>query len=140
MPEELKPLPCPACGNTDAVVSVTTRAAVYCPMCGMCGPCSPKVDTEYVVRQWNTLPRAMMWTNAPPKQDGWYFMQVRLPGKPVRVVHVHRVPMMPKRASSGMLCVSQIQQDEPPGTPLCEIDPTHRFWAGPIPQPRKPNN
>lgn len=27
-------------------------------MCGMCGPCSPKVDTEYVVRQWNALPRA----------------------------------------------------------------------------------
>lgn len=42
MPEELKPLPCPACGNPDAVVSVTTRAAVYCPMCGMCGPWLPK--------------------------------------------------------------------------------------------------
>ena len=39
---EVTLLPCPACGNPDAVVSVTTRAAVYCPMCGMCGPCSPK--------------------------------------------------------------------------------------------------
>lgn len=56
---EVTLLPCPACGNPDAVVSVTTRAAVYCPMCGMCGPCSPKVDTEYVVRQWNALPRAI---------------------------------------------------------------------------------
>lgn len=43
---EVTLLPCPACGNPDAVVSVTTRAAVYCPMCGMCGPCSPKVDAE----------------------------------------------------------------------------------------------
>lgn len=39
---EVTLLPCPACGNPDAVVSVTTRAAVYCPMCGMCGPWLPK--------------------------------------------------------------------------------------------------
>lgn len=140
MSEELTLLPCPACKNTNVVLRVDTRAYGFCPACGMCGPCAPKVDAEYAIRQWNELPRSLAWTDEPPKQDGWYFMQVRLPGKPVRVVHVHRVPMMPKRASSGMLCVSQIQQDEPPGTPLCEIDPTHRFWAGPIPQPRKPNN
>lgn len=69
----------------DAVVSVTTEP--LCTVtCVVCAGLAHKVDTEYVVRQWNALPRAMMWTNAPPKQDGWYFMQVRLPGKPVRVV------------------------------------------------------
>ena len=64
MSEELTLLPCPACGNPDAVVSVTTRAAVYCPMCGMCGPCSPKVDTEYVVRH---MERSSSRHNEAPK-------------------------------------------------------------------------
>lgn len=137
MSEELTLLPCPACGHPDVVVKVDMRAYVFCPACGMCGPCGPVNGEEYVIGQWNALPRALELTNDPPKKEGWYFMHVRLPGKPVRVVHVHRVPMAPRRTTSGMLCVSQIPQDEPPGTPLCELDQTHRFWAGPIPEPRE---
>ena len=59
MPEELTLLPCPACGASDVVMRVDTRAYGFCPACGMCGPCAPKVNVEYAVRQWNALPRSL---------------------------------------------------------------------------------
>lgn len=63
MSEELKP--CPACGNHDVVVRIDTKVAVHCSMCGMCGPCAPMQDEDYVIRQWNALPRALEWTSEP---------------------------------------------------------------------------
>ena len=72
---EMTLLPCPACGASDVVMRVDTRAYVFCTACGMCGPCSPKVDTEYVARQWNVLPRALTWTSEPPKVPGWYWFR-----------------------------------------------------------------
>lgn len=65
MPEELTLLPCPACGASDVVMRVDTRAYGFCPACGMCGPCAPKVNVEYAVRQWNALPRSLAWTDEP---------------------------------------------------------------------------
>lgn len=65
MPEELTLLPCPACGASDVVMRVDTRAYGFCPACGMCGPCAPKVNVEYAVRQWNALPRSLAWTTEP---------------------------------------------------------------------------
>ena len=62
MPEELTLLPCPACGASDVVMRVDTRAYGFCHACGMCGPCAPKVDAEYAIRQWNALPRAFVLT------------------------------------------------------------------------------
>lgn len=72
MSEELTLLPCPACGTSNVVMRAYTKAYVFCPACGMCGPCAPKVDTKYVARQWNALPRALTWTNEPPKVPGCY--------------------------------------------------------------------
>ena len=54
---EVTLLPCPACGASDVVMRVDTRAYVFCTACGMCGPCAPKVNAEYAIRQWNELPR-----------------------------------------------------------------------------------
>lgn len=119
MPEELTLLPCPACGNPDAVVSVTTRAAVYCPMCGMCGPCSPKVDTEYAIRQWNALPRALEWTDEPPKVPGWYWCRYKGFGKDTWSPAY--IPAVADLTQFGGLEESEQVQ-----------------WAGPIPEPREP--
>ena len=119
MPEELTLLPCPACGNPDAVVSVTTRAAVYCPMCGMCGPCSPKVDTEYAIRQWNALPRALEWTDEPPKVPGWYWCRYKGLGKDTWSPAY--IPAVADLTQFGGLEESEQVQ-----------------WAGPIPEPREP--
>lgn len=108
MREELKP--CPSCKNPDVVVSRDTRVAIYCPMCAMYGPCAPVNDEEYVIERWNALPRALTWTNEPPKVPGWYWF--RNVSKPT-MLHIKRVPMERRPHPA----------DE---------------WAGPIPEPREP--
>lgn len=72
MCEGLTLLPCPACGASDVVLRVDTRAYGFCTACGMCGTCAPKVDAEYAIRQWNSIPRALEWTDEPPKVPGCY--------------------------------------------------------------------
>lgn len=100
MSEEMTLLPCPACGNPDAVVSVTTRAAVSCPNCGLCGPCAPKVNAEYAIRQWNAMPRTMTWTDEPQlgAWNWWRDEDSRLPryifhdGTVAIAMQIDRVP------------------------------------------------
>lgn len=111
MSEELTLLPCPACGASDVVMRVDTRAYGFCPACGMCGPCAPKVDVEYAVKQWNALPRALEWTDEPPKVPGWYWYR----HKPSRTIAMINVDVEP------------IEYESLPGQ-----------WAGPIPEPREP--
>ena len=60
MSEELTLLPCPACVNTDAVVSVTTRAAVYCPM-WVCAGLAPQRST-WNMRSGNGIPSPARWS------------------------------------------------------------------------------
>ena len=118
MSEELTLLPCPACGNPDAVVSVTTRAAVYCPMCGMCGPCAPKVDVEYAVKQWNALPRALTWTDNPPNGPGYYWCRYKGSGKDTWSPTY--IPACAEHTKYTILFKSK------------DVE-----WAGPIPEPKE---
>lgn len=111
MSEELTLLPCPACGASDVVLRVDTRVYGFCPACGMCGPCSPKVDTEYAIRQWNALPRALTWTTEPPKVPGWYWYRHK-PSCTIAMINVD---------------VEPIEYESLPGQ-----------WAGAIPEPREP--
>lgn len=111
MSEELMLLPCPACGTSDVVMRVDTRAYGFCHACGMCGPCAPKVDAEYAIRQWNSIPRALEWTDEPPKVPGWYWYR----HKPSRTIAMINVDVEP------------IEYESLPGQ-----------WAGPIPEPREP--
>lgn len=104
---ELTLLPCPACGASDVVLRVDTRAYGFCTACGMCGPCAPKVDVEYVVKQWNALPRALEWTDEPPKVPGWYWYK-----------------------TSSHLGITKFPE-------LCDRTREGWQWAGPIPEPRE---
>jgi len=106
---EVTLLPCPACKNTNVVLRVDTRAYGFCPACGMCGPCAPKVDAEYAIRQWNALPRALTWTDEPPKVPGWYWC----------------------RTGTWSHCVVLFQDGEQQKVSGIQ-------WAGPIPEPREP--
>ena len=115
MPEELTLLPCPACKNTNVVLRAYTRAYAFCPACGMCGPCAPKVDAEYAIRQWNALPRALTWTDEPPKVPGWYWCR----HKSYPEYAVVRKVWPEVWAEFGV----------PDG---------YDQWAGPIPEPREP--
>lgn len=110
MPEELTLLPCPACGASNVVMRVDTRAYGFCPACGMCGPCAPKVDVEYAISQWNALPRALTWTTEPPKVPGWYWYR----HKPSRTIAMINVDVEP------------IEYESLPGQ-----------WAGPIHEPKE---
>ena len=59
--QELKPLPCPLCGSKEPKVN---RG------CGVVTCCEISVED---VAAWNKLPRALTWTNEPPKVAGWYW-------------------------------------------------------------------
>lgn len=116
MSEELTLLPCPACGASDVVLRVDTRAYGFCHACGMCGPCAPKVDAEYAVKQWNALPRALEWTDEPPKVPGWYWFKDDLFCKKGGIMRITDVWIEEIKKTSG----------------------PHDQWAGPIPEPREP--
>lgn len=73
----------------------------------------------------------LTWTHETPTVPGWYFMRVCLPGKPLRVLHVHKRPK--GYAGAGLLCVAAIKSEH--WTILQEVDMTDRIWAGPIPEP-----
>jgi hypothetical protein len=107
MSEELTLLPCQACGASDVVMRVDTRAYGFCPACGMCGPCAPKVDVEYAVKQWNALPRALEWADNPPQVPGWYWYK-----------------------TSSHLGITKFPE-------LCDRTREGWQWAGPIPEPRE---
>ena len=115
MSEELTLLPCPACGASDVVMRVDTRAYGFCHACGMCGPCAPKGDAEYAIRQWNSIPRALTWTTEPPKVPGWYWCR----HKSYPEYAVVRKVWPEVWAEFGV----------PDG---------YDQWAGPIPEPREP--
>lgn len=123
MPEELTLLPCPACGASDVVMRVDTRAYGFCPACGMCGPCSPKVDAEYAIRQWNSIPRALEWTDEPPKVPGWYWFKDEYGIRIARIKHDSRKMNELYAVIGGV------------GNWMSIL---HGQWAGPIPEPREP--
>lgn len=69
MSEKLNPLPCPACGGKAWAHYEPTTIRMHCPCCDILGP---KKDTiEEARAAWNALPRALTWTNVPPKVLSW---------------------------------------------------------------------
>lgn len=100
-------LPCPVCSGRAWVHYDPTTIRIYCPCCDILGP---KKDTiEEASAAWNALPRALEWTDEPPKVPGWYWW--RNLSKP-QVVH-----------SNNFKNRKPHPADE---------------WAGPIPEPREP--
>lgn len=75
---ELKPCPNQKChGRTPAVIkeyyaglSCNYGYAVKCG-CGLHG--EPADTAKKAMESWNALPRALTWTNEPPKVAGWYW-------------------------------------------------------------------
>lgn len=135
MSEELTLLPCPACGASDVVLRVDTRAYGFCTACGMCGPCAPKVNAEYAIRQWNALPRALTWTTEPPKVPGLYWTR-KMKGDPpiIFTIYERNTPKGRVRIEARIFfssVTSRTYRGEKPEHLGLE-------WAGPIPEPREP--
>ena len=71
MPEVI--LPCPACGSNDSecIFGEDEMYSVDCGNCAMRGPAERNPDAA--IAAYNTIPRALRWTNEPPKVAGWYW-------------------------------------------------------------------
>lgn len=110
---ELKPLPCPLCGEIPLVNPASGH--VLC--------CKIVADDIYA---WNALPRVLTWTTEPPTVEGWYWCRLsRL--NMSRCVEVY--------GARDQLMFGSKRDDYTPQTPVTR----EGFeWAGPIPEPKEP--
>ncbi len=127
MPEELTllPLPCPACGHPAGIARAngTGCAFVMCQhvKCAFSGPI--KTTSEAAVAAWNALPRALTWTNEPPKVPGWYWFKDEYGIRIAWIKHDSRKMNELYAVIGGV------------GNWMSTL---HGQWAGPIPEPREP--
>ena len=121
MPEVI--LPCPACGSIDCecLFAEDEMYSVDCVDCSMRGPAERNPDSA--IAEWNTLPRALRWTNEPPKVEGWYWCRLsRL--NMARCVEVYG-------SEDGLRCGSGDSWQEP----SMPVESEGFEWAGPIAPP-----
>ncbi len=75
MPEVI--LPCPACGADSYSIQIiydqNNNFWDECCECEMRGPRCP--TRESAIAAWNALPRALPWTDEPPKVAGVYLIR-----------------------------------------------------------------
>lgn len=124
MSEELTLLPCPACGEKDLSVDehiydryglISPWWTVICPNCGLSVGEKCKSSPQ-AIDAWNALPRALTWTDNPPKVPGWYWFKDDLFCKKGGIMRITDVWIEEIKKTSG----------------------PHDQWAGPIPEPREP--
>ena len=72
MSEVILPCPNPKCGSNVPIVQEGTRIDIFCPSCRLT-LFAPIGSLEWLIDQWNALPRAPRWTHEPPKVEGWYW-------------------------------------------------------------------
>ena len=130
MPEELTLLPCPACGEEADILDSFERDgnghvaigwSAYCTR--RCLTTSERGSREEAAALWNALPRALEWTNEPPKVPGWYWF------KTAYGTHIVSVEPDPRKVDDLYICVGGV------GNWMSKL---HGQWAGPIPEPREP--
>ena len=112
MPEELKLLPCPACGYNAYLKEESSSFGIkaYSVCCRGCELITGLSRTkEQTIARWNALPRALRWTNEPPRGPGWYWYR-NCDNDNVKIMHITSIPF-------GIVSGSQ-------------------SYAGPIPEPR----
>ena len=80
MSKELTLLPCPVCGGKADIIDAFERDekghvaigwSAYCTR--GCLTTSEHGSREKAAASWNALPRALEWTDEPPKVPGWYW-------------------------------------------------------------------
>ena len=119
---ELKPLPCPnpKCGSTDKFcMNHVVLTDKYCITCE-CGCQGPHAETpSAAIAEFNSLPRALMWGEEPPKAAGWYWWRWAKYQQKVCI-----------EVRDGLIV-------EHPRKQLRDADEIGGQWAGPIAPPRE---
>ncbi len=114
-------LPCPVCGGRAWAHYEPTTIRIYCPRCDILGP---KKDTiEEARAAWNALPRALEWTDEPPKVPGRYWFKDEYGIRIAWIKHDSRKMNELYAVIGGV------------GNWMSTL---HGQWAGPIPEPREP--
>lgn len=70
-------------------------------------------SSKEAITEWNSIPRALEWTNEPPKVPGWYWFKGDLFYKKGGIVKITDIWIEELKKTSG----------------------PHDQWAGPIPEP-----
>jgi hypothetical protein len=112
-------LPCPACGGESVIIRSSfpsNKKRVHC-RCGMGGPLLQ--TEESAISAWNSLPRALTWTNEPPKVAGWYHWRSGK-GQNMTMIQTH--------IFNGVCGFWD-------GNGVFKTDLNRGEWAGPIPSP-----
>lgn len=127
MSEKLNTLPCPACGAYPDLGGSQDGSELWIACgnlrkCRMAGP-SRKTVAE-AVAAWNALPRALEWTDEPPKVPGWYWC--RDAEREIRLCQLENFVGGPRLFICGIS--KHTFPDELTGIQ----------WAGPIPEPQEP--
>ena len=129
MSEELTMLPCPACGEEadifdsferDGKGHVAIGWSAYCTR--GCLTTSEHGSREKAAASWNALPRALEWTDEPPKVPGCYLGRK-------------------KGGRISMVIYCFYQKDELGfwnGKKFCTFEQDATEYFGPIPEPREP--
>lgn len=126
MSEELTLLPCPACGEEadifdsferDGKGHVAIGWSAYCTR--GCLTTSEHGSREKAAASWNNLPRALTWTDEPPKVPGYYWCRYKGSGKDTWSPTY--IPACADHTKYTILFKSK------------DVE-----WAGPIPEPREP--
>ena len=135
MPEELTLLPCYKCGGTATyhhtdkypkglepiIVNGETIKEGHVWHFVNCEKCREQrsglypINSKEAIAEWNSIPRALTWTNEPPKVPGWYWFKDGLFCKKGGIMRITDVWIEEIKKTSG----------------------PHDQWAGPIPEPRE---
>ena len=135
---EIELMPCPHCGGTDLQVDyngVYERHFVRCYnfSCHMQGP--EVYGREKAADAWNKLPRALVWSDENPKQEGWYILRKKESDKPIPefCMHFHHTK------NGFRHCIAFFDDEEINAKQgVIEEDCGKKFFfAGPIPEPGK---
>lgn len=126
-------LPCPVCGGRAWAHYEPTTIRIYCPCCDILGPKKDTIDEARAA--WNALPRALEWTDEPPKVPGLYWTR-KMKGDPpiIFTIYERNTPKGRVRIEARIFfssVTSRTYRGEKPEHLGLE-------WAGPIHEPREP--
>lgn len=130
---EVTLLPCPACGGKADIIDSFERDdkghvaigwSAYCTR--GCLTTSEHGSREKAAASWNNLPRALTWTDEPPKEVGNYWWRWDA-GSKHWIYNVRLIPTI-----HGLITYDHSAYDAE------HVEDIGGQWAGPIPEPREP--
>lgn len=131
MSEQKKPCPNPACGNKYPEL-IGLDGMFFRVVCHRCGIAGKKIESEdddtdetlavKAIAAWNALPRALVWTPEPPKQENQYYWAL---AQNLMLMIIKTVEI-----NGELFAILAGDERECPLSDFLE-------WAGPIPVPQE---